>query len=90
MPEGTFQRRTRVTPDRVPVAGSNKARGRCHFFLSKWFWFSGGEKVLGFRRGRLDLAGDGPDKAGEFTGDGGDGDLGFLFTRAGEVDVTVV
>ena len=41
-------------------------------------------------RAWLDLTGDGPDKAGEFPGDGSDGDLGFLFTRAGEVDVAVV
>ena len=29
-------------------------------------------------------------KPGEFAGDGSDGDLGFLFTRAGEMDVAVV
>ena len=38
----------------------------------------------------FDLTGDGPDKAGEFTGDGGDGDLGLSFTRAGEMDAAVV
>ena len=47
-------------------------------------------KGLSFGLAWLDLTGDGPDKAGEFTGDGGDGDLGFLFTRAGEMDVAVV
>ena len=38
----------------------------------------------------LDLTGNGPDKAGEFAGDGGDGDLRLLFTGAGEVDIAVV
>ena len=60
------------------------------FSFPSGFWFSGGEKVSDFRGGGLDLAGDGPDKAGEFAGDGGDGDLGLLFAHPGEVDITVV
>ena len=42
------------------------------------------------RRQGLDQSGDGPDKAGEFAGDRGDGDLGFLSADAGEVDEAVV
>ena len=35
-----LQRRTSVTPDRVPASGSEKVRGHV-FFLSKGFWFFG-------------------------------------------------
>ena len=31
-PKGCLQRRTSVTPDRVPASGSEKVRGRCHVF----------------------------------------------------------
>ena len=47
-------------------------------------------KGLSFGLAWLDLTGDGPDKAGEFAGDGSDGDLGFLFTRAGKMDVAMM
>ena len=47
-------------------------------------------KGLSFGLAWLDRTGDGPDKAGEFAGDGSDGDLGFLFTRAGKMDVAMM
>src|ERR1035437_6075207 len=40
-PRAACKRRTSVTPDRVPVSGSEKFHGRCHVFLSMVFWFSG-------------------------------------------------
>ena len=46
----------------------------------KWFGFPA-VKRFKLWPAWLDLTGDGPDKAGEFAGDGSDGDLAFLPVR---------
>jgi hypothetical protein len=53
-------------------------------------WVFRGLKGLSFSLAWLDPTGDGPDKAGEFAGEGGDRHLGLLFAHPGEVDITVV
>jgi len=64
------------------------------FFLYKrfCFLFFSLPAEMGSRLGRagLDLPGDGPDKAGEFAGDGGHGHLRLLPAHTGQMRVAVM